>query len=77
MTVLYSEATFDKQEVINFLNTNEYKSTNFEDLFEDYGRVGYTSLMMWLNKTFTKGMATMIMRKLECECVGHFDELHI
>ncbi len=77
MTIIYSEATFDKQDVINFLKTNEYKDTNFEDLFEDYGRVGYTPLMMWLNKNFSKGTAKMIMRKIECDCVGHIDELHV
>jgi hypothetical protein len=77
MTVIYSEATFDKQDVVNFLKTNEYKDNNFEDLFEDYGRVGYDSLMIWLNKNFTKWEVTMIMRKIECECVAHMDELHI
>jgi len=77
MTIIYSESLFNKQDVQNFLKDNEWKDTEFSNRFDGYGSIDYTSLKYWLNKNFTKGMSEMIMRKIECECVTHIEELHV
>lgn len=77
MTKIYSEANFNLVDVIKFLNSNEYDTSDLSQRYRNYDRIGYTELMGWLNKNFTKWNATMIMRKMECECVGYIDELHL
>jgi len=77
MTKIYSEANFNLVDVIKFLNGNDYNTSDLSQRYKNYDRIGYTELMGWLTKNFTKWNATMIMRKIECECVGYIDELHL
>jgi len=77
MTVIYSEALFEKQDVQNYLKENDWKHEHFTERFADYGRIDYTSLKIWLNANFARTTSDMIMRKIECECVAHIEELHV
>jgi len=77
MTTIFSEANFNTKDVFNFLNDVDYDISDLSHRYRNQDRIGYSEVNKWLSEKSSVGKSKMIMRKMECECVGYIDELHI